>query len=217
MSSTKSLGSSTRSICSRNVILGCTAVSSSGADSSSPPESMTPAARPFADLDPLDASVQTDLGAEGTRRRCDRVGDPAHASLGDRPRAEGSVADVTDRMVGHDVAGPRLVRARPGADQPVERHHRLHLLGFEEAIQQVGDRHRHELGEVADRANVQSAEAPRELQLLEQIGGALRTDLRRGAHEQRAEHVGQPADPRLPLLEGVRVALGEFGELVVVA
>ena len=39
---------------------------------------------------------------------------------------------------------------------------------------------------------------------------------RRGGHEQRPEHVGEAADPRVPPLDRVGVVLGELGELVVV-
>ena len=35
-------------------------------------------------------------------------------------------------------------------------------------------------------------------------------------HQERSEHLGQAADPRVPLLDRVRVVLGELGELVVV-
>jgi hypothetical protein len=46
MSATKSAGSSARSTCSRKVILGWMAVTTTGACSSSPPASTTPVARP---------------------------------------------------------------------------------------------------------------------------------------------------------------------------
>ena len=46
MSATKSAGSSARSSCSRKVIFGWTAVTTTGACSSSPPRSTTPLARP---------------------------------------------------------------------------------------------------------------------------------------------------------------------------
>ncbi len=120
MSSTKSAGSSTRSICSRNVIFGWMAVTTSGARSSSPVSSTTPVAAPPSTRIFATRGARADLGAVGHARSSrDRVAHRAHAAFRHGPRAEVAVADVADRVVRHDVAGARLVRPGPGADQAV--------------------------------------------------------------------------------------------------
>ena len=126
------------------------------------------------------------------------------------------VADVADRVVGHHVAGARLVRARPRADQAVQRHHRLHLIGLEEPVEQVDDRHRHQLGHVGEPAHVETAEAPREPELFREICGCERTELGRRGHHQRPEHLGEAADPGVPPLDRVGVSLRELRERLVV-
>ncbi len=46
--------------------------------------------------------------------------------------------------------------------------------------------------------------------------GRFEPTVGRRGHQERSEHLGQAADPRVPLLDRVRVVLGELGELVVV-
>ena len=163
-----------------------------------------------------DAGVRADLGAEAASAGRDRVADRAHAAFRHGPRAEVAVADVTDRMVRHHVAGARLVRAGPGADQAVERHHGLHLVGLEEAVEDVDDAHRHQPGDVPDRLHVEPAEPPRQPQLLVEVRGLLRSHGGRDRHQHRAEHVGEAADPGVPALDRVGVLLGELRERLVV-
>jgi hypothetical protein len=159
-----------------------------------------------ADQDPVHPRVRADLRAEGPRAALEGGGDGTHPALGHAPGAERAVADVTDRVVGHHVAGPPLVRSRPRADQPVDRHRRLDLVGREEPVEQVGHAHRHEPGDLTDRPDVQASEAPGESELFEQVAGSFRTDLRRGGHQERSEHRREPVHPRVPPLErlGVR-------------
>ena len=216
MSRTKSAGSSLGSSCCRNVIFGWIAVTTSGASSSSPSSSVDAARRAVRGQDPRDARVRPDLGAERPRAGLDRCRDRAHPALRHGPRAEVAVADVADRVVRHHVAGPRFVRTRPRADQAVQRHHGLHLIRLEEPIQDVDDRHGHQARHVADRLHVETAEPPDEPELIDEVGGSLRSDGRRCGHEERTEHLGQSPDPRVPCLDRVGVVLGELGELVVV-
>jgi hypothetical protein len=70
MSATKSPGSSARSTCSRKVILGWTAVTTTGAYTSSPPRSTTPRARPPATSTRSTlASVRTAAPSPSAERR----------------------------------------------------------------------------------------------------------------------------------------------------
>ena len=166
--------------------------------------------------DPLHRGLQTDLGAEGSRAGLQRGRDGAHPAHDRGPRAHLPVAHIADRVMRHHVAGAGLVRARPGPDQPVQRHHGLDLLVLEEPVEDVHDRHRHQPRHIGDALDVQPAEPPRGLQLLGEVADPVRSEPRRRGHEQRPEHVGETADPRLPPLERVGVLLGELGELGVV-
>ena len=210
MSSTKSPGSSSRSSCSqeRDLRVGRRRRRRRARSPHRPRAPRRSRRRPSRGS-VATARVRADLGAE-RRARSTAIAsrDRAHAALGHRPRAEVAVADVADRVVRHDVAGAGLVRARPRPDQAVQRHHGLDLVGLEEPVEDVDDRHRHQARDVADssarraRGTARRAGAAR-------AGRHGRFDPTRGRrrHQQRAEHVGQAADPRVPPLDRVGVAL----------
>ena len=167
MSRTKSAGSSLGSSCCRNVIFGWIAVTIERREDLLALLERDAARLPVRREDPRDAGVRPDLGAERPGARLDRRRDRAHPALRHRPRAEVPVADVADRVVRHHVAGARLVRPRPRADQAVQRHHGLHLIGLEEPIEDVHDRHRHQPRDVADRLHVEPAEPPDQPELVD--------------------------------------------------
>ena len=112
------------------------------------------------DQQPLDLGVGANLGAEADRGPLDRLGDRAHPSLGEAPTAEVTVTDVADRMVRHDVGRSRLARPGPRADDAVHGHGGLDLRRLEPVVQQVGDAHRHEAGDVCDRSHVEPLVTP---------------------------------------------------------
>jgi hypothetical protein len=119
-------------------------------------------------------------------------------------------------MVHHHVARARLARTGPGSDEPVDRHRGLDLLGLEEPVEQVRHGHREQARHVADLLDVEPPEAQDQPQLIEQVARPLRAEVRWGRHQDRAENLGDRAHPRIPLLEVVRVALVDRGELLVV-
>jgi hypothetical protein len=176
-----------------------------------------PVRAPAGDQHALDPGAGAHGGAELLGRAADRVGDRAHAALREAPAAEVAVADVPDRVVGHHVGGARRVRPRPGADHAVDRQARLDLLGLEPVVEQVADAHGHQPGRVADGAHVQAAVPPGEPQQPAHVGPAARAELGRRLHQQRPEHRRQPAQPGVPPGHGAGVALGELGDLLVVA
>ena len=119
-------------------------------------------------------------------------------------------------MVHHHVARARLARTGPGSDEPVDRHRGLDLLGLEELVEQVRHGHREQARHVADLLDVEPPEAQDQPQPIEQVARPLRAEVRWGRHQDRAENLGDRAHPRIPLLEVVRVALVDRGELLVV-
>ena len=159
----------------RNVIFGWIAVTTSGADSSSPPSSATPTARPSRISTRSTARVRADLGAERLRRGGTRVADGAHAALGIAPARDLAVADVADRVVHHHVRGAGRVRTRPRADDPVHRLQPDEHLVLEPAPQQVGRAHREQPRDVGDRLLVDLlAELPSELRDVLDVADLLR-------------------------------------------
>ena len=204
-----------RSSWRRNVICGCVAATTTGAVSSVPSRRTTPRTRPPA-VRMRSTGASHRISAPKLRALDAAPPRPRPSRRRRRPRAEVPVADLPDRVVRHHVAGPRLVRAGPGPDQAVQRHHGLHLVGLEEPVEDVHDRHRHQARDICDPAHLQPPEPPHELQLLLKVADRHRPDPRRGGHQQRPEHRREPADPRVPLLDRVGVTLGELRELVVV-
>ena len=169
------------------------------------------------DGDLLDGRARAHFAAESHRGAPDGLGDRPHATHRIAPRAEVSVADVADRVVGHDVGRARLVGAGPGADDPVDREHALQLGALEPAVEEIADARRHEAGRLGGGAYVEAAHSPREAQHLEQIARTARAQLRRRLQEERTEHVGEPRDPRLVVAEVGRVVLRELRHLFDVA
>ena len=190
MSSTKSAGRSRRSSWRRKVICGCVAATTRSALNSVPSWSATPTARPsLTRMRSTGEFVRISAPKERGAAR-DGRGHGAHATdrvaPGPHRAAHAAVADVADRVVQHDVRRAGLARTCPGADDAVDRHHPLHLGRLEPVVEQVGDAHREQPGRVTDLAHVEPTHAPGELELVLEVAGALRTDLRRGLHEQRA-------------------------------
>jgi hypothetical protein len=169
------------------------------------------------DQHPLHPGVGAHGGAELEGRAVDGVGHRPHAALGKAPAAQVAVADVADRVVGHHVGGARGVGPGPGADHPVDGQARLDLLGLEPVVQQVADAHGHQPGHVGHGAHVQAPVAPGQPEQLAQVRGPARADLGRRLGEQGPQHRGQALQPGVPAGHGVGVALGELGDLLVVA
>ncbi len=162
-----------------------------------------------------DRRAGPDRDPVGAGRAGDRVRDRAHPALGEAPGAEAAVAHVADRVVRHHVGGAGLVGAGPGADHPVDRERALDLRRGEPVVEQVGDRHRHQPGHVGDRADVEAPVPPGQPEGVGQVTRLARADRGRDGQQQRAEHVGQAAEPGVPLRVGVGVALGPLRDLVV--
>ena len=69
--------------------------------------------------------------------------------------------------------------------------------------------------EIARHADVDPAKAPTQAGQVEQVAGPLGPDLGRHLRQHRAEQIGQAGQPGVPLLDGVGVAGGELGDLLV--
>ena len=160
------------------------------------------------------ASLGADLGAEAAGRPGDRLRHRTHTALGITPASHLAVADVTDGVVRHDVGGAGLIGAGPRPDHAVDRQRALDLRRLEPVVEQVGDAHREQSGDVSGTANGDVALAPRELGQLGQIRRAPRADLGWHLCQQRPEELAEPFEPRVPLRIGVGVLLrplGKFG------
>ena len=168
-----------------------------------------------ADDDLLHAGPRADLAPERLGGRPDRAADAAHPALLEPPGAEVAVADVPDRVMEHHVGGARLVRTGPRPDHAVHREHALDGIGLEPVVEQIGDAHREQAGDVAHAPFAELAHLPRDLDRRQQIHRMHRADVRGDAQHQRAEHVGNALEPGLPLRHRVRVALRELGDRVV--
>ncbi len=142
---------------------------------------------------------------------------PAHAAFGgEAPAAELPVTDVTDRVVCHHVGSARLVRAGPGADHAVHRECPLDLRGgLEPVVEQVGDAHRQQAGDVRGHPGGDALLTPRQLGEVEQVGRLVGTDVWRYLGEQRTHHLGDALEPCVPPGPRVGVPLGELGDLLV--
>jgi hypothetical protein len=169
------------------------------------------------DQHPLDPGAGTHRRPELQGRALDGVRDRPHAALGEAPAAQVAVADVADRVVGHDVGGAGRLRPGPGADHPVDGQAGLDLLGLEPVVEQVADAHGHEPGHVADGAHVKALVAPGQPEQLAQVRGPAGAELGRGLGEQRPKDGGQALQPGVPAGHGVGVSLGESRDLLVVA
>ena len=135
----------------RNVIFGWVAATTTSARSSSPDSSVTPRTRPLrTSMRATAASVRT-VAPFGDGGVAQRPADRAHAALGESPRAELALADVADLVVRHDVRGPGRPRPGPRADHAADREHALHLRRREVLVEQVGDAHREQAGDVGGR------------------------------------------------------------------
>ena len=157
-------------------------------------------------VDAGDGRVGAHRGAVGDRGVAQRAAHPAHTALRESPRAELAVADVTDLVVRHHVRGAGRARTGPRADHAAHREHTLHLRRREELVEQVGDAHREQARHVGGAVDAETAELPRELQLVDEVARAARSDPRRDRRQQRTEHVGEAAEPRVPTV--VRVGVG---------
>ncbi len=141
-----------------------------------------------------------DLGPEGLGAAPDGGRDRPHPALRVAPAAELTVADPADRVVRHDVGGARLVGPGPGADDAVDRHRALHLRRLEPLVEQVRDAHRHQPRQVGDGAGVDATVAPHQSGQVGDVARRVGTDGGRHRHQEGPEHVGEPAQPLVPLL-----------------
>ena len=168
-----------------------------------------------ADEEPSHPGVGPDLGAEAARRLRNRLGHAAHTALGISPAAELAVAHITDRMVGHHVGGAGFVGSRPRPDHTVDGESSLDLRRFEPVIEQVGDAHGQQPGDVSGGAYRDSALTPRQLRELQQVCGPVRPDGRWHLQEQRPHHIGDTLEPGIPFRPGLRVLLRPLRQLLV--
>ena len=125
--------------------------------------------------------------------------DAAHAAFGEAPRSELAVADVADLVVRHHVRGARRARPGPRADHAAHREHALHLRRREALVEQVGDAHREQARDVADAADVEPAQRPRERAWSARSRGRREPDARRdrrraaGRARRRARRATRPS------------------------
>ena len=108
--------------------------------------------------------------------------------------------------------GPAHVPITPDTESTPSTSRRL-----EEVVEQVGDAHREQPGDVGDAAHAEALELPRQLRLGEQVRRARAAELGRHRREQRAEHVGEPVQPLVPAVDRLGVGGGELGDLGVAA
>ena len=171
---------------------------------------------PAAHVDTGNRCVRANVGAVGDGRVAECPRHSAHAAGGKTPRAELAVADVTDLVVRHHVRGARGARPGPRADHAADRQHALHLRRLEVFVEEIGDAHREQAGDVGHPPHAQAPNVPRQLELFHQVARPHRTDLRGDRHEHRSQHVGHAGQPRVPRWHRVGVALGERRDAVVV-
>ncbi len=103
-----------------------------------------------------------------------------------------------------DVSGPRRVRAGPGADHPSRRESTLHRRVLEPLVQEVGNGHRHDVGQLTQIAAVPKQVAA-EAQQGAQLPGTSPVEVGRGLVEQRAHHLNQPSDRLVVIQQRPRV------------
>ena len=146
-------------------------------------------------------AVDPDLGAErpGRSRRWPATPHPCRRSGSPRPHAAGhrALADVADRVVHHHVGGARLVGAGPGADDAVDAQQTLDLGGLEPLVEQVGDAHREQPGDVGGAAHVEVAHAPGQPACSSRSAGRREPTFGGGSQEQRVQRLGDALQPRL--------------------
>ena len=200
MSKTKSSGSSPRSTSSRNATFGWTQLTTIGARSSSPDVERRhrppgPPRRGCVAPGPRCGS-RTRTTSGGVAHR---TGDRAHATLGETPVHGVALpaSDAADRVVQQHVGGARFVGARPLPDQAVDHHDRLHLLGLEPSVEQLGEAHREQPRGVGDPAGAELPHRPRGLRLRQQVAEVIDPTLRRDLVQQRPDHLGDAVHPRL--------------------
>ncbi len=98
------------------------------------------------------------------------VAEAAHPATGNPHDAELAVADVADLVVGHHERGARRARAGPRADDPAHREHTEHLRRLEVVLEQVGDAHREEPGDVRCATDAEAPQPPGQRSLGGEIG-----------------------------------------------
>ena len=167
-----------------------------------------------ADQDFRHPRVGADLGAKAPCRAGDGIRHRTHTALGVTPATHLAVADVTDRVVRHDVGGSGFIRAGPGTDHAVDRERALDLRRLEPVVEEVGDAHREQPGDVSGTADRDAPLAPRELGEIGQIRGTPRADLGWHLRQKRPEKVAEPFQPRVPLGIGVGVLLRPLGHFL---
>ena len=129
--------------------------------------------------------------------------------------AELAVADVADLVVRHHVRGARRARARPtcrSRRSPTstpcicgDANHSSSRSAMLIVNRRVTSR---------DAGDAEPAQRPREPRLVDEVARAGANRARGGiVVEQRAEHVGQAAEPRVPALVRVGVGVGELRDL----
>src|SRR5207245_7838979 len=81
-------------------------------------------------------------------------------------------------------------------------------------VEEVGDAHREQARDVGGALDSESAQSPRQLQLVDEVARTARPDTRRNRRQQRTEHVREAAEPRIPALVRVGVGLRELRDLL---
>ena len=207
-----------RSSCRRNVIFGWIAGDDSGAGISSP-DSSDDAARA-----PLEVRIRVRRGRScgSPHRRLRALASSAAATAPMPPSGTAHAAEVPSPTspiewcaITYPVPGsygPAHVPIRPFSAITVftcsDSKNRSRMSTIDIVIRRVTS---------ATTAHAEPPEPPRERELFH---ARRRTTASRAVggvrHQERAEHLRQAADPRLPSLERIRVAFRELGELVVV-
>ena len=146
-------------------------------------------------------SVRGDAGDRGSRcgsrRRSDRAADAIAAVRPPIPPSgnphEPSSPSPTSPIWWWAITkavpgerGPAHVPITPDTESTPSTSRRL-----EEVVEEIGDAHREQAGDVGDAAHAESLQLPRQPGLAEQVRRAGAAELGRDRREQRAEHVGQ--------------------------
>ena len=136
--------------CSRNVIFGCVAATTTSARSSSPDSSVTPRTRPLrTSMRATAASVRTVAPFAIAASRSARLTAPMppsgkpHEPSWPSPTSPILWCAITYAVPAERGPGPR-------ADDAAHREHALHLRRREVLVEQVGDAHREQAGDVGD-------------------------------------------------------------------
>ena len=195
-----------RSIWSRNVIFGCVAAITTSARSSSPTRAPRRGRGRCARRCGRPAR-RCGRRAERDRGAAQRLAHRAHAAVGEAPRAELAVADVADLVVRHHVGGAGRARPGPRADDAADRRARP-ASAATRTTRRAGRRCSIVKRRVtsATPRDAEPAQRPREPGLVDEIARVAASRACGGiVVEQRAEHVGEAAEPRVPALERVGV------------